>query len=424
MALYDPKAESHYLGALLIQSAAGWAPEKALSPDQFYQSEIAEAVRAWSMLRSQGRPANEIAIESVTGNGAILREAVTDTVDSQALDEYAEQVKEAARRRQLDAEGQELRRLAANDAADLDRELPLRADRIAGLRRQTAIDDPYTEADDAYQQLFDWVHDKSKLLGRSTGITELDRLTKGLRPLLYVIGAAPNMGKTGLMVQCIDGQARRGLNVFAATLEENIGPMQRRMVYQRMEVGIDDIRPEHMADFGAHMAEIRDSANITWYSGKRSRNPHDITAAVHDLHRRRPVDCVWIDNLSKVNHSSGKNENLAYAIGRTVGLFANLALDIKAPVMLLCHLNREAANGDLPQLKDLRDSGAIEQEARFVWMPHRPGYYMDPKPPKNRPQVFDIYQRKVQDGNADTLGLMWRDDCARLYPRTYQQVNR
>ncbi|HRE27607.1 MAG TPA: DnaB-like helicase N-terminal domain-containing protein, partial [Anaerolineales bacterium] len=141
MALYATDAERAYLGALLIQSSAGWAPERTLSPDLFYQSEIADALRAYATLRGQGRPTNEIAVAQLTGNDAILRECISETVNSQALDDYAEQVREAARRRRLDAEGQELRRLAAHDTADLDRELPLRADRIASLRRQTTVDD-------------------------------------------------------------------------------------------------------------------------------------------------------------------------------------------------------------------------------------------------------------------------------------------
>lgn len=421
MALYDPKAESHYLGALLIQSAAGWAPDKALSPDLFYQQEIADAVRAWSVLRGQGRPANEIAIEAITGNGAVLREAVSETVDSQALDDYAEQVREAARRRRLDAEAQELRRLAANDTADLDRELPVRADRIASLRRQTTVDDVASEADKAAQRVYEWVQDKTKLLGRTTGITELDRYTDGLRSLLYIIGARPNMGKTGIMLQCLDGQQRRGLHVVCVTLEQNIGPMIERIAWQRMEMPASAVQPgsQELANFMAHVADIRDSQNITWYSGLRSRDPHSIIGAILDAHRRRPVDCVWIDHIGKIAHVGERNESLPTRIGHTSEALANLALRLDAPVMALCQLNREAADGEPPQLTDLRDSGALEQDARFVWMPHRPGYYMDPRPPKNRPQVLDIYQRKVQDGNADTIGLMWRDDCARIYPRKF-----
>lgn len=421
MALYATDAERAYLGSLLIQAAAGWAPDETLSPDTFYQSEVADALRAYATLRKQGRPANEIAVGALTGNGALLSECISGTLNSQALDQYAAQVTEAYRRRRVIELAQAAARLANDDAADLDRELPLLADRVAGLRRQSNVDDVNTEADETAQQVYEWVQDKTRLLGRTTGITELDRYTNGLRSELYVVGARPNMGKTGIMVQCLDGQARRGLHVVAVTLEQNIGPIQKRIALQRMEVGVDSLTPDHMRDFMAHMADVRDQANITWYSGRRSRNPSDIIAAILDAHRRRPVDCVWVDHLGKVQHNGERGESPAYKIGHTTEAFANLALQIKAPVMLLCQLNREAANGEPPQLTDLRDSGAIEQDARWVWMPHRPGYYMDPRPPRGRPQILDIYQRKVQDGGADVIPVMWRDDCGRLYPRQFQR---
>jgi replicative DNA helicase len=197
--------------------------------------------------------------------------------------------------------------------------------------------------------------------------------------------------------------------------------MIERIAWQRMEMPSSAVQPgsQELANFMAHVADIRDSQNITWYSGLRARDPHSIIGAILDAHRRRPVDCVWIDHIGKIAHVGERNESLPTRIGHTSEALANLALRLDAPVMALCQLNRDAADGEPPQLTDLRDSGALEQDARFVWMPHRPGYYMDPRPPKNRPQVLDIYQRKVQDGNADTIGLMWRDDCARIYPRQF-----
>ncbi|HRE27608.1 MAG TPA: DnaB-like helicase C-terminal domain-containing protein, partial [Anaerolineales bacterium] len=110
----------------------------------------------------------------------------------------------------------------------------------------------------------------------------LDRYTDGLRSLLYLIGARPNMGKTGIMLQCLDGQQRRGLHVVCVTLEQNIGPMIERIAWQRMEMPSSAVQPgsQELSDFMAHVADIRDSANITWYSGLRARDPHSIIGAI------------------------------------------------------------------------------------------------------------------------------------------------
>lgn len=419
MALYATGAERAYLGSLLIQAAGGWDPEIRVSPEMFTQLEIAEALTAYKTLRAQKRPANEIAVAAVTGNAAILRECMTDVTNSQALDEYAAQIAEAARRRRLVELAQHAVTVAQDEASDLNAELPIVADNIAGLRQSDAVDDHEESIEAEAQRLYDWSKDKThKLLGVTTGIAELDRWSYGFRNDFYAIGGRPGMGKSSLALQCIDGQTRAGLHVFWASLEMRAGACAARVAFQRMNIAKEDLNDLNRDEFMAHMADVRDNPNLTWYTGKNSLAIDDIIAAILDTHRRRPIDMIWIDHLTKIKHRPGR-EPLAHRIGLTTKALAQLQLKLDCPVALLCQLNREGGDGEPPHMTAFRDSGEIEEDIRWGWMLHWAGYYETPRPAAHVPQPFDIYQRKTQDEAADSIPLMWLQKSAKFLPRQF-----
>jgi len=419
-ALYAPDAERRYLGALLMLSLAGGAPDSELDPTLFTQLEIGEALSAYRRLKGQGRPANEFSVGDVTGNRAVIRECIDAVVTTVALEDDAAQIREAATRRALLAKAQRAATLAHDEAADLNRELPVLADEIASLRQREAVDDASASIERVADDLYQFAEDKSRLLGRTTGYRWLDRWTAGLRSDLYVVAGRPGMGKSALALQCIDGQQRAGLHVFAASLEMSIGASAMRMALQRMGIAKEALTTFNRGPFLEHMADIRDNRNITWYSSNRSTAIDDIVAAILDAHRERPIDCVWIDHLGYIEHRGERSEGLPYRIGRTTKALARLAHRIEAPVMLLCQLSRAGADGEPPQLIHLRDSGEIEQDARWVWMLHWDGYYQTPRPPAHVGQPYAIYQRKTQDAPAEAIPLMWRQDCAKVFPRSYE----
>ena len=414
MGLYPTDAERHYLGAILAQSAGGFAPDRLLSPREFYQAEIADAIRAMETLRHQGRPVNEISVGDLTGNRDLLRECCESVYHTDS-DSYAFQIIEGRTRRAAIEKANEIIRVARDDAADLSRELPTLASDLAALRRTDKTDDVAGAIEATSQALYDFAEDHSRLLGRTTGLAFVDHYTAGLRSDLYVVAGRPGMGKSALALECIDGQTRAGLHVFNATLEMSIGAQASRMALQRMEISKEQLSILNRDAFLDHMAAVRDNPNITWYSSGRGLAIDDIVGAILDAHRERPIDCVWIDHLGFIQHPGQRGENIAYRIGLTTKRLAALAHKIDAPVMLLCQLNRAGGDGDAPQLTHLRDSGEIEQDARWVWMLHWDGYYETPRPAAHIKQPFKIFQRKTQDSSADYIPLKWLQQCARFY---------
>jgi replicative DNA helicase len=226
------------------------------------------------------------------------------------------------------------------------------------------------------------------------------------------------MGKSSLALQCIDGQTRAGMHVFLASLEMSAGACAARVAFQRMGISKEELNTLNRDDFASHCADVNDNTNITWYAGDNSRHIDDLVGAILDAQRERPIDMVWIDHLTKIKHRPGR-ENLAHRIGLTTKALAELALKIDAPVAVLCQLSRDGGTGDPPNLTDLRDSGEIEEDARWVWMLHWKGYYETPRPPAHVAQPFDIYQRKTQDEASDSIPMMVMQKCAKLLPRKF-----
>jgi len=417
MALYDTAAERAYIGALMIQASAGWEPEIRVSPEMFTQLELRDVLAAYQTLRAQRRPANEIAISAITGNSAALSDCMRDVTNSQALDEYAAQIVEAARRRRLVELAQHAARIAHDDAADLNAELPVVAENIASLRSAERVDNVRPSIDAEVTRLYDWAADKSnKLLGITTGIAELDRWSYGFRKDFYGIGGRPGMGKSSLALQCIDGQTRAGLHVFWASLEMRPGACASRIAFQRMGIAKEELTPLNRDEFSGHCADVADNPNLTWHTGSTAID--DIVGAILDAHRERPIDMVWIDHLTKIKHRPSR-ENLAHRVGQTTKALAELQLKLECPVALLAQLNRGGADGEPPQMSAFRDSGEIEEDLRWGWMLHWAGYYETPRPAAHVAQPFEIYQRKTQDEACDVIPMMWMQKCAKLLPRKF-----
>jgi replicative DNA helicase len=238
------------------------------------------------------------------------------------------------------------------------------------------------------------------LVGLSTGLRGLDDITGGLkRAEMVVVGARPSMGKTSLALTVAVGAARAGARVLFVTMEMSstdlgaqiaagVTPIARDLTTRGKARYQDDLgrfrwRAMAEAEHAAMMAAQRAMADRRLLLlDLRVPTMSALRSAVRRLRRRGGLDLVVLDYLGLMRVPElARFGNRTLEVTRLSGDLKAMAMDFDMPVLVLSQLNRtvEARDVKAPTLADLRDSGAIEQDADAVMFLHRDEYYLSRK---------------------------------------------
>jgi replicative DNA helicase len=218
--------------------------------------------------------------------------------------------------------------------------------------------------------------------GLPTGILKLDEENGGLFPgMLVVIGARPSVGKSAFMGQMALSMARNGKKVGIVSLEMNNNEIAARLSSIETHTDFKTIFRNLFKDENSRQLWYNKLSNFTnlpiYITDKTNVSATNIKAKAQKLrHEIKGLDCLFIDYLQLVSsegESKSRNrENEVSQISRTCKLIAK---DLNIPVIILCQLNRDVTKrtgkNRYPQLSDLRESGAIEQDADVVMFLHR-----------------------------------------------------
>ena len=211
-----------------------------------------------------------------------------------------------------------------------------------------------------------------------TGFAPLDAILGGgmLRSGLYVLAARPGMGKTTVALQIADSVAANVGPVLFVSLEMSLEQIEGKRIARVSGIPSNEILlgDGKNLDYGKIRSAAEKLKKIPLYI---SRRPAATVAQIRRMAKQIDgVQCVVVDYLGKIdpgNSRTGRYETVT-AISKDL---KTLAVELDIPVLALCQLNREdtGRNDKRPQLSDLRDSGAIEQDADGVLMLHRTDYY-------------------------------------------------
>ena len=215
------------------------------------------------------------------------------------------------------------------------------------------------------------------VVGISTGFPTLDSLNGGFRPgQLVVIGARPSVGKSALMGGIAIGAAQRGHKVGILSLEMEAKDIFGRMVSSETGVpfsemdrsGLRDRKKQHIVSRAlSGMAELP-----LFFSDTAQCTIHDIRAKAEQLKQRHGLDMLLLDYLQLVEETD-KYRSREQGIAQISRGLKMLAMNLEIPVIALSQLNRESEHraDKRPTMADLRESGAIEQDADIVMILHR-----------------------------------------------------
>ena len=389
-----------------------------LKPEEFYREEHRCIYRAILTLHSQGVVPDVLTIaDELTRTGEIKkvrRDYIFCLIDYEfttaRVDKYVKMIKESAQRRQLIRLGEELVDEAGNEGKDLTEVMSTLESKMQAATANDAATS--TDLNTLLETTFNEARQRRKtggeLLGASTGLLMLDRLTCGLKKTdLIILAARPSMGKTALGLN-IALNASRKVPVGIFSLEMSAGQLGQRILSMTSGVDISDIATGNFddADEDCMMMSL---AGV--YDLQKHVEIDDGTMTIAELRmrarrmkRKYDVGLIVIDYIQLIIGDKSYKGNRVQEVSDISRQLKAMAKELNVPVLALSQLNRgtELRADKRPLLSDLRESGSIEQDADIVMFIYRDAYYNEDSEQKN---VVEINIAKNRNGATGRCNL-------------------
>jgi replicative DNA helicase len=425
---HSVEAEQSVLGGLLLENIAWDRAADLLSESDFYRYEHRLIYTAIASLVQGGKPADVITVfEKLQSHGqdgdcgglAYLN-ALAQSVPSAAnMRRYAEIVRERAILRKLIAASDEIATAAFNpqgrpvpQVLDEAESKILKIGEEGSRQRQgfQGIDGLVANLLDRVNELHE--NGAEDVTGVRTGYYDLDRLTAGLqRGDLLVLAARPSMGKTAFALNIAEHVAvKEELPVLVFSMEMGASQLALRMVGSIGRINQQHLRTGKLdPDEWGRLAEAAERLGKSqiYIDETPALTVAELRARARRMARQfgGTLGLICVDYLQLMSGSGGSEENRATELGEISRGLKALAKELQCPVMALSQLNRsvESRNDKRPMMSDLRESGAIEQDADVIMFIYRDEYYT--KDACKEPGVAEIIIAKQRNGPVDTVRL-------------------
>jgi replicative DNA helicase len=439
------EAEQSVLGGLLLDNSAWDRAGDLLVDSDFYRFEHRAIYAAIGALISGNKPADVITVyeqlqslgKAQECGGLVYLNALAQSVTSAAnLRRYAEIVRERAVLRKLIAASDEIATNAFNpQGRPVDQILDDAEGRIFKIGEEGSKSKAgFQSMDQLVVQLLDRVNElhengAEEVTGVRTGFYDLDRMTAGLQPGdLIVLAARPSMGKTAFALNIAENVAvNEGLPVVVFSMEMGAAQLALRVVGSLGRIDQGHLRTGKLGDdeWGRLSEAVERLGKVSLFIDETpGLSPTEVRARA----RRQARQCgqlglIVIDYLQLMSGSGGTSEeNRATVIGEISRGLKGLAKELKCPVIALSQLNRsvETRTDKRPMMSDLRESGAIEQDADVIMFIYRDDYYT--KEACKEPGVAEIIIGKQRNGPTGTVKLAFIKPLTRfdnLAPGSY-----
>jgi len=422
---HNLEAERSILGAVLLDNHALNAAIEKLRSDDFFLPQHRHIFERMIQLGEKQQAIDTITLmEDLTRSGnlesaggiAYLSQLADGLPRVTNVEHYARIVKEKAVLRSLihSASAIQEQALAAGDDADtiLDRAesaiFQIAEDRVrAGL---IGVKELVRENFERLERIFS---EGRRITGLGTGYIDLDNQTAGLQPSeLVILAARPSMGKTALALNIAENVAlRRAQPVAIFSLEMSKESLLLRMLASEARVDAHKFRTGHMNrdDWSKITGALTTLGEAPlWIDDSASSTVLEMGAKARRLKRDRGLSLMIVDYLQLVVPThTGRGTNRQEEVSSISRALKGLAKELKVPIVVLSQLTRAPEREDRkPQLADLRESGAIEQDADVVMFINRPNFYKTDLPEEDRAKA-ELIIAKQRNGPTGTLNFVF-----------------
>ncbi|MCI8453927.1 MAG: replicative DNA helicase [Lachnospiraceae bacterium] len=435
---HSVEAEQSVIGSMLMDRDAVIAATEMIRPEDFYQKQYGVMFEAMAELFNEGKPVDLVTLQDRLKEKDVppevydldaIREIVATVPTSASVRAYAQIVYEKAVMRRLIRLNEEIANTCYAGKESLETVLANTEKQVFELL-QNRMSSEFVPIRQVALNVLDKIEQatrsKSTVTGLATGFIDLDYRTSGLQPSdLILIAARPSMGKTAFVLNIADYiGVRREKTCLIFSLEMSKEQLVNRMLAMESNVDSQKLRTGTLtdADWDAvveGIGTIGDSRLII--DDTPGISIMELRSKCRKVKLEYGLDLVMIDYLQLMTGSAARgNESRQQEISEISRSLKALARELQAPVIALSQLSRacETRTDHRPMLSDLRESGAIEQDADVVMFLYRDDYY---NKDTDTPNVAEVIIAKQRNGPIGTVVLGWKPELTRFVNMAKEQ---
>lgn len=429
----NPEAERSVLGAVLLDNASLVTARALLQPEDFQLRQHTLTFFQMLELHDRNEPIDLVTLtESLHGSGELeaaggapYLAALADGMPRVSnIEHYANIVKEKAILRNLIHATHQIQERAFEGTDGVTSILDNARSTLTALinsQPSGGFVPMKTLVHDNFERIEKIFSEGRMVTGLPTGYGELDKLTAGLQPgELIILAARPSHGKTALALNIAENVSiRLQQPVGFCSLEMSKESLLSRLLAAHARINAHKFRTGHLSkdDWQKLLNSLGELSQAPlWVDDASSATLAEIGARAERLKQERGLSLLVVDYLQLVSASRYQRSRQEEVSAVSRGLKA-LAKDLAVPVLALSQLTRAPDKEErAPMLSDLRESGAIEQDADVVMFIHRPGLYQKGADPVER-DMADIIVAKQRNGPTDTVPFIFMSTCTRFEER-------
>ncbi|MGI6153746.1 MAG: replicative DNA helicase [Christensenellaceae bacterium] len=425
---HNYEAEQSILGSMLLNEKCVYEALEALRPDDFYQQQHRDIFAAMSELLQQSVPVDIVTVSRKMEQSGTMRQGGMEYLSELAtvvpsvsnLRYYIGIVEEMSSMRKLiDAsmtaidecfEGERTADELVGRAGDAIYKIALKDAANSMVHLKEAVQESYIKISEAMKS-------KDGLMGISTGFPLMDKMISGLQGTqLIVVAGRPGMGKTSFALNMVEHiGVVKNIPSLVFSLEMSADQLATRLLCSEAKIDSQLIRsgtvsPENITKL-ADAIKVLSSAPI-YIDDASTITVTEMLAKAHRLKKQMGLGLIVIDYL-QLMQGTGRAENRQQEVSQITRSLKIMAKELDVPIVLLSQLSRASEKREkksrYPMLSDLRESGAIEQDADVVIFLQREDYYMEDQTPENAGKAR-IMIAKQRNGPTGNIQVKWQGE--------------
>jgi replicative DNA helicase len=418
---HSDEAERSVLGASMLDERALIEVAEKIKPEDFYKKNHQEIFASMMQLHRQNAPVDSLTVSEelskrgvleMVGGRAYVAGLASDVPSIANASEYASIVAEKALLRNLIIVSDDVMSKSYADDTEAEKMLDYAEQQIMDIARKRQSRSVVALSDillDNMEMINERSKTKGQITGVPTGLTDLDRKTSGLQKSdLIILAARPSMGKTAFALCVAKNAAAKGNKVMIFSLEMSKEQLTQRLLAMEAMVDSDKMRKGDLntEDWKAlsKAADSLDKAKI-FIDDTPGMPLMEMKNKCRRLKEKEGLDLVIVDYL-QLMEMGGRVESRQLEIAALSRQMKQMARELECPVIALSQLSRasEQRKDNRPILSDLRDSGAIEQDADVVLFLYRDEVY---NPETEKPGECEVNVAKQRNGPIGVVEVRW-----------------